>query len=466
MSGSYRLGDAEFHSRLIIGSGKYKSFEENRQALDESGAELITVAVRRVDVSTRDAGSLLDHIPPDQFQLLPNTAGCYNAKEAVTTAQLARELLDTPLVKLEVIGDERTLFPDTAATLEAARILIAEGFTVLPYITDDPVACLRLEELGCAAVMPLGAPIGSGLGIRNPTNIRIILESVSVPVIVDAGVGTASDAAIAMELGCTAVLDEHRNRRGKGPAQDGTRNASGGGERAHGLRGRPHAAPPVRPGLQSDGGAYRRTVIPRLCYITDAERGTGGRPLAEVLKDSARAGVELVVLREPQLEGSEWEALLQQIGPLRDEGLRVVASRRLDVTRACKLDGVHLAADAVSVGEARAWLGPEALIGYSAHSGNEARDAAAAGASYVTLSPIYQTGSKPGAAGRGCAWLARELQEVEIPVLALGGLTPERTGQVLEAGAWGVAAVSAIGAAPDVGAAVREFRHALRENTA
>ena len=206
MSGSYRLGDAEFHSRLIIGSGKYKSFEENRQALDESGAELITVAVRRVDVSSREAGSLLDHIPPDKFQLLPNTAGCYTAKEAITTAQLARELLDTPLVKLEVIGDERTLFPDTAETLEAARILIAEGFTVLPYITDDPVACQRLEELGCAAVMPLGAPIGSGLGIRNPTNIRIILETVSVPVIVDAGVGTASDAAVAMELGCTAVL--------------------------------------------------------------------------------------------------------------------------------------------------------------------------------------------------------------------------------------------------------------------
>ena len=206
MSGSYRLGDAEFDSRLIIGSGKYKSFEENRQALDESGAELITVAVRRVDLSSRDAGSLLDHIPPDQFQMLPNTAGCYTAKEAVTTAQLARELLDTPLVKLEVIGDERTLFPDTVETLEAARILIAEGFTVLPYITDDPVACLKLEELGCPAVMPLGAPIGSGLGIRNPTNIRIILESVGVPVIVDAGVGTASDAAVAMELGCTAVL--------------------------------------------------------------------------------------------------------------------------------------------------------------------------------------------------------------------------------------------------------------------
>ncbi|MEE8312887.1 MAG: thiazole synthase [Myxococcota bacterium] len=206
MSETYRLGDAEFRSRLIIGSGKYRSFEENRQALDESGAELITVAVRRVDLRSREAGSLLDHIPPDRFQLLPNTAGCYTAKEAVTTAHLARELLDTPLIKLEVIGDERTLFPDTAATLEAARILVEDGFTVLPYITDDPVACIQLEELGCAAVMPLGAPIGSGLGIRNPTNMRIILESVGVPVVVDAGVGTASDAAIAMELGCTAVL--------------------------------------------------------------------------------------------------------------------------------------------------------------------------------------------------------------------------------------------------------------------
>jgi thiazole synthase len=206
MSETYRLGDAEFRSRLIIGSGKYRSFEENRQALDESGAELITVAVRRVDLRSREAGSLLDHIPPDRFQLLPNTAGCYTAKEAVTTAHLARELLDTPLIKLEVIGDERTLFPDTVATLEAARILVEDGFTVLPYITDDPVACSQLEELGCAAVMPLGAPIGSGLGIRNPTNMRIILESVGIPVVVDAGVGTASDAAIAMELGCTAVL--------------------------------------------------------------------------------------------------------------------------------------------------------------------------------------------------------------------------------------------------------------------
>jgi thiazole synthase len=203
---TYRVGDLELRSRLIVGTGKYASFAETRRAIDESGAEMVTVAVRRVDLKSREPGSLLDHLPPDRFKILPNTAGCYSVEEAVTTARLARELLDSSLIKLEVIGDERTLFPDTSGTIEAARILVDDGFTVLPYVTDDPVACMRLEEIGCAAVMPLAAPIGSGLGIRNPANLRIILESVSCPVIVDAGVGTASDAAVAMELGCTAVL--------------------------------------------------------------------------------------------------------------------------------------------------------------------------------------------------------------------------------------------------------------------
>jgi thiazole synthase len=203
---AWKLGELELHSRLIVGSGKYASFELNRQCLDASGTEITTVAVRRVDLSRRDAGSLLDHVPPDRFHILPNTAGCYTAKEAVTTARLARELLDTPWVKLEVIGDPRTLWPDVPATLEAARELVRDGFRVLPYISDDVVACQRLEEIGCPAVMPLAAPIGSGLGIRNPVNLRLILEAVSVPVIVDAGVGTASDAALALELGCDAVL--------------------------------------------------------------------------------------------------------------------------------------------------------------------------------------------------------------------------------------------------------------------
>jgi thiazole synthase len=203
---TWKLGELELRSRLIVGSGKYASFELNRQCLDASGTEITTVAVRRVDLSRRDAGSLLDHVPPDRFRILPNTAGCYTAKEAVSTARLARELLDTPWVKLEVIGDQRTLWPDVPATLEAARELVKDGFRVLPYISDDVVACQRLEEIGCPAVMPLAAPIGSGLGIRNPVNLRLILEAVSVPVIVDAGVGTASDAALALELGCDAVL--------------------------------------------------------------------------------------------------------------------------------------------------------------------------------------------------------------------------------------------------------------------
>ena len=203
---SWRIGDHEFRSRLIIGSGKYESFEQNLECAEVSGAEMVTVALRRVNFDAAKGPRLLDVISPDRFTILPNTAGCYTAEDAITTARMGRELLETDLVKLEVIGDERTLFPDVPATLEAARVLIDDGFTVLPYITDDPVACQRLAALGCPAVMPLAAPIGSGMGIRNPANLRIILETVEVPVIVDAGVGTASDAAVALELGATALL--------------------------------------------------------------------------------------------------------------------------------------------------------------------------------------------------------------------------------------------------------------------
>ena len=206
MADTYTLGSHTFRSRLIIGSGKYETFEQNRACADASGAEMVTVALRRTKLDAPKGEGLLDHLPPDHFTILPNTAGCFTGEDAISTARLGRELLGTDLVKLEVIGDERTLFPDVPATIEAARVLLDEGFTVLPYVTDDPVACQRLAALGCAAVMPLGAPIGSGMGIRNPANLRIILETVEVPVIVDAGVGTASDASVALELGCTAVL--------------------------------------------------------------------------------------------------------------------------------------------------------------------------------------------------------------------------------------------------------------------
>ena len=202
---TFQIAGRTWRSRLIVGTGKYKDLDETREALLRSGAEIVTVALRRVELKPGQP-SLLDAIDPKRYALLPNTAGCYTADEAIRTAHLARELGMTDFLKLEVIGDRRTLFPDNEETLAAARILVKEGFTVLPYTTDDPVMCRKLEDAGCAAVMPLAAPIGSGLGIRNPYNLRIILETVKVPVIVDAGVGTASDAAIALELGCAAVL--------------------------------------------------------------------------------------------------------------------------------------------------------------------------------------------------------------------------------------------------------------------
>ncbi len=203
---TWRVGAHTFTSRLIVGSGKYKSFDETVACLNESGAEMITVAVRRVDLNRGSRESLLSYLDTAKTTILPNTAGCYTAEEAIRYARLGREVGLGDLIKLEVIGDQKTLFPDNEATLEAARVLVKEGFTVLPYIIDDVILCKKLEDAGCAAVMPLAAPIGSGLGLRNPYNIRLILEAVGVPVIVDAGVGCASDAARVMELGVTAIL--------------------------------------------------------------------------------------------------------------------------------------------------------------------------------------------------------------------------------------------------------------------
>ncbi len=202
---TWKLGDKILSSRIIVGTGKYASNDQTRAALAASGAEIVTVALRRVDLSSKEP-TVLDAIDRKKYILLPNTAGCHTADEAIRTLHLARELGMDEMVKLEVIGDPKTLFPDNTATVEAARRLVKEGFKVLPYCSDDLITCKRLEEAGCLAVMPLAAPIGSGLGIRNPHNIRLIIENVGVPVIVDAGVGCASDAAIAMELGCAAVL--------------------------------------------------------------------------------------------------------------------------------------------------------------------------------------------------------------------------------------------------------------------
>ncbi|QEE25618.1 thiazole synthase [Rhodanobacter glycinis] len=202
------IAGKSYGSRLLTGTGKYKDFDETRAASQAAGAEIVTVAIRRVNIG-QDASqpSLLDVLPPDQFTLLPNTAGCYNAVDAVRTCKLARELLDGhKLVKLEVLGDPKTLFPDVVETLKAAEELVADGFDVMVYTSDDPILAKRLEQIGCVAVMPLAAPIGSGLGIQNRYNLLEIVENATVPIIVDAGVGTASDAAVAMELGCDGVL--------------------------------------------------------------------------------------------------------------------------------------------------------------------------------------------------------------------------------------------------------------------
>ena len=202
------IAGIEYHSRLLVGTGKYRDMEETAAATEASGAEIVTVAIRRTNIGQNpDEPSLLEVISPDRYTLLPNTAGCYTAEDAVRTCRLARELLDGhELVKLEVLGDEKTLFPDIIQTIAATELLVKDGFKVMVYTNDDPIIAKRFEDMGCVAVMPLAAPIGSGLGIRNPHNIMTIVENASVPILVDAGVGTASDAAIAMELGCDGVL--------------------------------------------------------------------------------------------------------------------------------------------------------------------------------------------------------------------------------------------------------------------
>jgi thiazole synthase len=206
MENELHIGGHRLRSRLIVGTGKYRDLEQTRSALEASGADLVTVAVRRLALDAPGGDSLIQVLQQAGYTLLPNTAGCYNVEDAVRTCRLARELGIAGMVKLEVLGDPKTLFPDVVQTLEAARILVREGFIVLPYTNDDPITAKKLEDIGCAAIMPLAAPIGSGLGIRNPYNLELIRQSVKVPIIVDAGVGTASDAAIAMELGCDGVL--------------------------------------------------------------------------------------------------------------------------------------------------------------------------------------------------------------------------------------------------------------------
>ena len=233
------IAGREFNSRLIVGTGKYKDYAENAAAAEAAGAESVTVAVRRVNLTDKDAPMLVDYIDPKKFTYLPNTAGCFTGEDAVRTLRLAREAGGWDLVKLEVLGDEKTLYPNMTETLRSAELLIKEGFQVMVYCSDDPIMAKELEEIGCCAIMPLAAPIGSGLGIQNPVNIRLIIEQAKVPVLVDAGVGTASDAAIAMELGCDGVLMNTAIAEAKNPIlmAEAMKNAVRAGRQAY-LAGR------------------------------------------------------------------------------------------------------------------------------------------------------------------------------------------------------------------------------------
>ncbi len=287
-----RIGDAVFTSRLIMGTGGAPSLDVLEQALLASGTELTTVAMRRVDPATK--GSVLSVLERLGIRVLPNTAGCFTAGEAVLTARLAREALGTDWVKLEVIADERTLLPDPVELLDAAETLVDDGFTVLPYTNDDPVLARKLEDVGCAAIMPLGSPIGSGLGIRNPHNFQLIVERSGVPVILDAGAGTASDAALAMELGCDAVMLASAVTRAREPGADGRGHAGRGRRGTARPPGRPHPPPPPRPGLLA-GGGHRRLRSGAPGVLTRAGRapvtgdGGGGRTSRE-RSGIARAG--------------------------------------------------------------------------------------------------------------------------------------------------------------------------------
>jgi thiazole synthase len=251
---AFTIGARELTSRLLLGTGGFRSLEAMAAGIEASGAELVTVALRRIDPGAR--GSLVDVLAAAGVQLLPNTAGCFTARDAVLTAKLAREAFETDWIKLEVIGDEHTLLPDAPALLEAAEELVDDGFTVLPYTNDDPILARRLEDVGCAAVMPLGSPIGSGQGLLNPYNLRLIREHAGVPVILDAGVGTASDAALAMELGCDAVLCASAISRAEDPAT---------------------MARAIRLGVEAGRLAYRAGRIPRRLYAqaSTSDEGRG-----------------------------------------------------------------------------------------------------------------------------------------------------------------------------------------------
>ncbi len=396
----FTLAGVTFQSRLIVGTGKYPSHEVMKRCHEASGAEMVTVAVRRLDLSAKGEASLMSWIDTQRMRLLPNTALCYTAEDAVRTCRLAEELGMSKWVKLEVLGDEKTLYPDVEETLKAARILVKEGFTVLPYTTDDPITARKLEDVGCAAVMPLAAPIGSGLGIRNPHNIRLIREMVKVPVIVDAGVGTASDAAIAMELGVDALLMNTAIAGAKDPVRMATamRKAVEAGRDAF-LAGRiPRKA---YASASSPLAGARRVVpaLPRLIVITDWRLPRNR--LLSALERALEAGPDVAVQhRHPEAPARTFLEEARVLAALcRTRGNPLFVNGRLDVALLVGAH-LHLPAYGPTVAEVRPLLpaGVQGECRRARRRRGPARPGRGSGAGQPRFRPRLEAGGHPSTA--------------------------------------------------------------------
>ena len=459
MTNDFTIAGTAYRSRLLIGTARYPNLQVMLKAIAASGAEIVTVGIRRIDMHDESGEGVLNLLDRSRYTILPNTAGCFTARDAVLTAKLAREALETDWVKLEVIGDERTLFPDVTGLLHAAETLVNDGFTVLPYCNDDPITCKKLEDLGCAAVMPLGAPIGSGMGIRNPYNIQIILDSVRVPVIVDAGVGTASRRCAGDGIGMRWRIAKHRSRGGAASGQDGQ-----GDEKKEFRPGDGHSRP----------GGFPASCTPRLprrwkdgwrCDAPLSDCGSGDVRRASVAR-CARTGVGRrraigAVARKgtvPRCVGSVGRSRVGTDSALRRDVVDQLGGRgRAENRRARRA----FADRWIAAGDPRLGHIPRRMGFFSsAIPRTRSRNWIAQRARiFVAYSPIFAPGSKPDYDGAivGLDGLARAVTHSPVPVYALGGMTPSRTSRSRATGCAGVAAMSGILAATDPGRAAREF---------
>ncbi len=425
------IAGVELSSRLLLGTGGLSHVSLVGPVLEAAQPALVTVSMRRT--SSVGEGGLLAALRAAGVRLLPNTAGCLSAREAVLTAELAREALGTDWVKLEVIGDERSLLPDVVELLDGAEQLVRRGFTVLPYATDDPVVARRLVDVGCAAVMPLGSPIGSGLGVLNPHAISAVRAAVDVPVVLDAGVGTASDAALAMELGLRRGPRRHRGHAGRRPGGDGASPAPRSRGRPARPRRRPDPTPGRRASIQPDG--REGLVTPRLLVLTDRSQLSLGRCLRAQMTLCRDAGLTHVVLRELDLLDQPREQLATDLADL---GLTVIAAHRGLAAAA----GLQLSADQAGV---------PGVFGRSCHDRGEVARAAAEGAGWATLSPYTASASKPG---YGPPLPPDAFADLPMPTFALGGISPGNARAARDSGAHGVAVMGAVMRAQDPGAVV------------